>query len=251
MTTARIEPATPVGPNLAGQTVVVLGGTAGIGYATARTARDLGADVIITGRDQARLDKAGTELGALSTAAFDATDLDALDTFFGTLPTPVDHIMVTAGGSYYSTLADIDLAEVRKAFDEHLLLTLAVARNSLGKVRAGGTLIFMTGTAARHPAAGSEVPGIFAAALPALVANLALDTAPIRVNLIAAGFVDTGLSASLLGAGLDARRAELRATLPIRRVVEPGDVAAVAVHLMTNTAVTGSTFDVDGGQKLL
>ena len=89
------------------------------------------------------------------------------------------------------------------------------------------------------------------AALPALTANLALEIAPIRVNLIAAGFVDTPLSASLLGEGLEARRAELRETLPIGRVVGPEDVAALAVHLMTNTALTGATYDVDGGQQLV
>jgi NAD(P)-dependent dehydrogenase (short-subunit alcohol dehydrogenase family) len=71
------------------------------------------------------------------------------------------------------------------------------------------------------------------------------------VNLIAAGFVDTPLSASLLGDQLDARRDELRATLPIGRVVGPEDVGRLAIHLMTNTALTGATYDVDGGQQLV
>ena len=87
--------------------------------------------------------------------------------------------------------------------------------------------------------------------MPALVANLALELAPVRVNLIAAGFVDTPLSASLLGDQLDERRAQLRATLPIGRVVGPGDVAALAVHIMTNTALTGATYDIDGGQQIV
>ena len=90
-----------------------------------------------------------------------------------------------------------------------------------------------------------------AAALPALIANLAVEVAPIRVNLIAAGFVDTPLSASLLGDELENRRNQLRATLPIGRVVGPEDVAALAVHIMTNTAVTGATYDIDGGQQLV
>jgi NAD(P)-dependent dehydrogenase (short-subunit alcohol dehydrogenase family) len=104
-------------------------------------------------------------------------------------------------------------------------------------------------------AAGERVaPGIgafapAAAALPPLTATLALEIAPIRVNLIAAGFVDTPLSATLLGDGLDKRRAELRSTLPIGRVVGPADIAALAVHLMTNTAITGATYDIDGGQQ--
>jgi len=89
------------------------------------------------------------------------------------------------------------------------------------------------------------------AALPALTASLALEVAPVRVNLIAAGFVDTPLSASLLGDELDNRRNQLRATLPIRRVVTPADVAALAVHIMTNTALTGATYEIDGGQQLV
>jgi len=83
-----------------------------------------------------------------------------------------------------------------------------------------------------------------------VAARVTVELAPIRVNLIAAGFVDTPLSASLLGDQLDARREELRSTLPIGRVVGPEDVAALAVHLMTNTALTGATYDVDGGQQL-
>jgi hypothetical protein len=83
-------------------------------------------------------------------------------------------------------------------------------------------------------------------------AALALELAPIRVNLIAAGFVDTPLSASYFSAeGLEARREELRRTLPIGRVVGPADVAALAVHLMTNTALTGATYDIDGGQQFV
>ena len=89
------------------------------------------------------------------------------------------------------------------------------------------------------------------AAMPALTKNRALEIAPVRVNLIAAGFVDTPLSATLLGDELDARREQLRTTLPVRRVIGPADIAALAVHQMTNTAVTGATYDLDGGQQLV
>jgi len=89
------------------------------------------------------------------------------------------------------------------------------------------------------------------AALPALIANLAVEVAPVRVNLIAAGFVDTPLSARLLGDDLDKRREQLRETLPIRRVIEPADIAALAVHIMVNTALTGATYDIDGGEQLV
>jgi NAD(P)-dependent dehydrogenase (short-subunit alcohol dehydrogenase family) len=109
----------------------------------------------------------------------------------------------------------------------------------------------MGGTGGRRPAIGLSLPGAITAAMPALVANLALELAPVRVNLIAAGFVDTPLSATILGDQLDARREQLRSTLPIGRVVGPEDVAALALHLMTNTALTGATYDIDGGQQLV
>jgi NAD(P)-dependent dehydrogenase (short-subunit alcohol dehydrogenase family) len=118
-------------------------------------------------------------------------------------------------------------------------------------VRPLGSLVFMTGTGARRPARGNALIGTTTAAEPALIANLALDIAPVRINLIAAGFVDTPLSASVLGDDLEARRDQLRATLPIGRVVGPADVAALAVHIMINTALTGATFDIDGGQQLV
>ncbi len=237
-------------PNLAGQTVVVIGGSAGIGLETARLARQEGADVIITGRDPDRLKRAGRELGA-TTAAFDATDFGRLASFFDELPTPIDHVLVTGPGPYYALLADFDIAAARRDVDAHLLLPVQVARHAAGKVRPGGTLLFMGGTGGRRTAPGLTFISALTAALPAITKNLALELAPVRVNLIAAGFVDTPLSAKLLGDQLDARREQLRTTLPIRRVVGPADIAALAVHLMTNTALTGGTFDIDGGQQLV
>jgi NAD(P)-dependent dehydrogenase (short-subunit alcohol dehydrogenase family) len=238
-------------PELLGQTVVVIGGSAGIGLETARRARAEGAKVVLTGRNPERLQQAASELGALSTAAFDATDPASLERFFQNLPTPIDHVMVTAGRPPYGRLLDMDFAEARRAIDDHLLLVLQVARDAAGKVRPGGTLLFMGGTGGRHPGVGLGIVSTLTAAMPALIANLALELPPVRVNLIAAGFVDTPLSASLLGDEVENRRKQLRATLPIRRVVGPADVAALAVHLMINTALTGATYDVDGGQQLL
>jgi NAD(P)-dependent dehydrogenase (short-subunit alcohol dehydrogenase family) len=190
------------------------------------------------------------ELGA-SIAAFDATDFDRLKRFFDELPTPIDHVLVTGPGPYYAPLAEFDIEGLRRDVEAHLLLPLEVARNAAGKVRPGGTLLFMGGTGGRRTASGFYFLSALTAAGPALTKNLALELAPVRVNLIAAGFVDTPLSAKLLGDQLDARREQLRTTLPIRRVVGPTDIAALAVHLMTNTAVTGATFDIDGGQQLV
>jgi NAD(P)-dependent dehydrogenase (short-subunit alcohol dehydrogenase family) len=238
-------------PGLLGQTVVVIGGSAGIGLETARLARAEGAEVIVTGRNPERLEHAARELGALSTSAFDATDADSLERFFDGLPQPIDHLMLSGSGPYYAPLQEADFEQVRRDIDRHLLLPAQVGLHAIGTVRPGGSLLFISGTGGRRPGVGLTFIGAVTAALPALVANLALELAPIRVNVIAPGFVDTPLSASLLGDQIDARREQLRATLPIGRVVGPEDVAALAVHLMVNSALTGATYDVDGGQQLV
>ncbi|HEY1908491.1 MAG TPA: SDR family oxidoreductase [Myxococcaceae bacterium] len=251
MSAAPTAPPPQREPELSGQTVVVIGGSAGIGFETARRARAEGARVILTGRNPERLRQAASELGAASSLAFDATDFGRLEGFFRELPTPIDHVMVTAGAPYYGRLADMDFEEVRRLLDEHMLLVLQVARHAVTKVRPGGSLIFMSGTGGRRPAVGLSLASALTAALPALVRSLALEIAPIRINVIAPGFVDTALSATLLGDQLESRRKQLRDTLPIRRVVGPGDVAALAVHLMANTALTAATYDVDGGQQVV
>ncbi len=237
-------------PELLGQTVVVIGGNAGIGFETARRARVEGAKVILTGRNAERLQHAASEVDALGTAAFDVADPVALDRFFRDLPTnrPRDR---DSRSPYFGRLADMDFAKIRDHIGEHLLLALYIARYAANKVRPGGTLIFMGGTGGRRPAIGMSIVGAVTAALPALTGNLALEIAPVRVNLIAAGFVDTPLSAELLGDQLEKRRNQLRTTLPIGRVVGPADVAALAVHIMTNTALTGATYDIDGGQQFV
>jgi NAD(P)-dependent dehydrogenase (short-subunit alcohol dehydrogenase family) len=249
--TSATTPVATQREELLGQTVVVIGGSAGIGLETARRARAEGADVILTGRNSDRLNQAALELGAQRTAVFDAQDEASLERFFQDLPTRIDHVMVTAGGPYYGPLLEMDSAQVREAISDHMVVALAVARNAVGKMRPGGTLLLMGGTGGRRIRHGLGIASAATAALPPFTAALALELAPVRVNLIAAGFVDTPLSASLLGDQLDERRNELRATLPIGRVVGPADVAALAVHIMTNTALTGATYDIDGGQQFV
>jgi NAD(P)-dependent dehydrogenase (short-subunit alcohol dehydrogenase family) len=118
-------------------------------------------------------------------------------------------------------------------------------------MRPGGSIVLMGGTGGRRIDHRLGIVPASTAALPPFTAALALELAPIRVNLIAAGFVDTPLSASLLGDELDARRRELTSTLPIGRVVTADDVAGLAIHLMVNTALTGATYDIDGGQQFV
>ena len=206
------------GLDLLGQTVLVIGGSSGIGLETARLARATGADVILTARNPDRLHRAGLELGA-SIAAFDATDFGRLERFFDALPRPVDHLLVTGPGPCHAPLSGFDVDAARRDVDAHLLLPLQVARHAVTKVRPAGTLLLVRGAAGRRTAAGLALIAALTAALPAVTKSLALAIAPVRVNLIAAG---------------------------------PGgaaDVAALAIYLMTNTAITGATFDINGSHR--
>ena len=203
MTTATISAPAQPNPVLVGQTVLVLGDSAAIGLETARRAQAEGADVILVDR------------GA-------AVDERELEQFFAELPGPIDHVIVTAGGSHPEPLTEMDFARTRRFLDEHLMLPLQVARNAAGKIRPGGTLLLVDGAATPRPEAGLALGSAVTVGMPALVASLALELAPLRVNLIAAGGVDA-----------------------------PVNVAALAVHVMVNSAVTGATFDVDRGQQLL
>jgi NAD(P)-dependent dehydrogenase (short-subunit alcohol dehydrogenase family) len=239
-------------PQLLGQTVVLIGGSAGIGLETARLARAEGADVVLTARNAERLEAAAREVGARSSAAFDATDAGALERFFDGLAGPVDHVLVTGPGPSYMPLLEMNADQVRDELGSHVVLALDVARHAAPKMRPGGALLLMGGTGGRRIRRELGLASASTAVLPAFTASLALALAPVRVNLIAAGFVDTPLSASYFSAeGLEARRDELRATLPIGRVVGPADVAALAVHLMVNSALTGATYDIDGGQQFV
>lgn len=237
-------------PLLAGQSLLVIGGSSGIGLETARQGRQEGATVIITARDPERVHRAGIDLGA-SIAAFDATDFPRLERFFDELSTPVDHVLVTGPAPHDGSLVSDSVETARSDLDAHLVLPLQVARAAATAVRPEGTLIFIGCIDGGGSAAGTTLISGMTAALSVITKGLAFELAPVRVNLIAAGFVDTRHAADDLRDQLNSRREELTKQLPIRRVVSAADVAALALHLMTNTAVTGATFDIDGGQRLV
>src|SRR4051812_28961647 len=137
-------------PELLGQTVVVIGGSAGIGLETARRARREGADVVIAGRNPERLERAALDLGARSHATFDATDTAALKRFFDDLPDPIDHVLVTGPGPRYGApVLERTADDVRQALTDHMILPLEVARNAGPRMRPGGTLLFIGGTGGR------------------------------------------------------------------------------------------------------
>ena len=236
-------------PELAGQTVALIGGSSGIGLETARRAMAEGADAILIGRNQDRLDRAAQELGAQRTAAFDATDEDALAAFFRDLTAPIDHVMVTGGGPRYTPVLEMDSAQVR-----------AVAHRSRDADGQRGQERRRQGPAGRHAAVHGRRRrprrprhrGL----RPPPPPRCPRSRRPSRSRSRRSGSTSSRPASSTprcrrrcSATDLDKRRAELRSTLPIGRVVGPADIAALAVHLMTNTAITGATYDIDGGQQ--
>jgi len=235
---------------LAGQTVLVIGGSSGIGLETARRAHAEGAQVIITARDPERVQRAGLELGA-RIAAFDATDFDRLANFFVELREPLDHVLVAGPGPHDVPSIEFDIEEARHDVEAHLLLPLQVAREGAARVRPNGSLLFTGCSDGRQSSVGPGFVSAITDALSAMTKRLAMELAPLRVNVIVAGFIATPSSEAMLGDRFDARREQLRESLPVRRVVSAADVAALAVHLMVNTAISGVTFPIDGGQRLI
>jgi Enoyl-(Acyl carrier protein) reductase len=207
--------------------------------------------VVLVGRDPDRLQRAAHEVDARSTAAFDAEEAAAVRRFF-------------ESSRGRSTMCSSRPADRTTCPCSRRMPTTCTARSAItssrrsrsraaprGKVRPGGSLVLMGGTGGRKISRELALFSAATAVLPPFTAALALALAPIRVNLIAAASSTRRCRPSLLGDELEAGREELRTTLPIGRVVGPADVAALAVHLMANTALTVATYDIDGGQQFV
>lgn len=235
--------------DLSGSTVVVIGGSSGIGLETARQAHAAGAKIVVTGRDRGRLDAARDELGA-SAARLDLSDGPGLHRFFAELPAPVDHVLVAGGGPLYSPIADMDFDEARSVLDEHLLGSLRIAREC-----ATCPSRWVADVHHRHarppPRRGAEHRGHRGGESAGHHGERGPRTRPGPGQRDRRRVRRHPVVGAAARRELERRREELRATLPIRRVVGPSDVAALALHLMTNTALTGATYDIDGGQQLI
>ena len=231
--------------------VVILGGSTGIGLATARAAKAEGAQVIVTGRSPEKLQRAQAELGSdARTVVLDVADEEGTRRFFQGLA-KVDHVFITAG----TLIADKKLAPdsdiLRPAMDTRFWGALYAAKYAAPKIATGGSITFMSGVAAWRPLEGAAVASASCGAVEAFARALALDLAPIRVNTIEPGYVDTPLLDSLLGAKKGEILAAAAARLPVKRIGTAEDVADAVLFLMKNGYVTGITLTIDGGHTLV
>jgi NAD(P)-dependent dehydrogenase (short-subunit alcohol dehydrogenase family) len=235
--------------SLKDQTVVILGGSSGIGLATARAALAEGARVTITGRSRERLDAARAAIETdVRTVALDVTDEPGTRALFGSFD-HVDHVFITAGVVAFDRKLATETAVLRNAIETRFLGALLAAKYAAARMGAGGSITFMSGTAALRPLPGASVATASCGAVEAFARSLALDLAPIRVNTIQPGLVDTPFL-DVLGDQRDAIIAEYSRRLPVRRPGRPEEIADAVLFLMKNNFVTGITLTIDGGGLL-
>jgi NAD(P)-dependent dehydrogenase (short-subunit alcohol dehydrogenase family) len=235
-----------------GQRVVIIGASAGIGEAAAKAFAARGAAVTITGRSKERLDQAAQRIGhPVLAAELDATSRGALDAFFATTGT-IDHLVLSAspGAVGVGPIAALDEAALRQAFDGKFFAHVKAIQAALPQLRRDGSLTIITAATARAAFPGTA--GIAAAngALETMVAPLAVELAPLRVNAVSPGVIDTHWWNALPE---DQRRAyfdSVAAVSPVRRFGMPDDVADAVVYLAGAGFVTGTVLECTGGSNL-
>lgn len=240
------------GETLHGARVVVLGGTAGLGLATARAAAEAGARVVVASSSKARVERALTALPAGTEGhAVDLTDEQAVEALFAQVG-ELDHLVYTAGDPLtLGELGALDVDRARRALDVRVWGALAAAKHARAHLRPGGSITLTTGAAGRRPLPGWAVAASVCGAIESLTRALAVELAPIRVNAVMAGMVRTELWAPIAGPDPAALYEQTGQGLPVGRVGEPEDIAATYLYLMRNGFSTGAVVQIDGGHTLV
>jgi NAD(P)-dependent dehydrogenase (short-subunit alcohol dehydrogenase family) len=233
---------------LNGKKVVVLGGTSGFGFATAKAAAIAGADVVIASRSRENVDKALNELpDGVEGTTIDVGDEAALERFF-TERGGLDHLVVTAGDSLSQSSASY--AQARQIFEVRFWGAYLSAKTASPHIRAGGSITLTNGIVGIRPWKGWSVASAVAGAVESLTRALAIEMAPIRVNTVCAGMVKTPLWSGMSEAERDVMYAHQASILPVGRVGEAEDIAETYLYLMQSGFTTGQIVVIDGGSVI-
>jgi NAD(P)-dependent dehydrogenase (short-subunit alcohol dehydrogenase family) len=236
---------------LAGRTVVIFGGTSGIGLAAAIQAKAAGAKVIVIGFERDRAQQVAAENGFDGWRAADVTKSETIDEALKDIP-HVDHLAMLAGTFVAGKVLEADVDHLRKAFEERIWATVNIIRALGDRLAQDGSITLVSGWLADRPnASGTAVLAAAVAGMEALARGLALELAPRRVNAVSPGPVDTPLWSKALGADRDAVVEAIKQTLPLHRFGTPAEVGAAVVFLMSNGWMTGETLHADGGVRLV
>lgn len=229
--------------DLKGKKVVVVGGSSGIGLATAEMARRKGADVIVASRNAAKLDAVAERLNAVAIPADVTSDQSVTELFRRS--GPVDHVVVTAAELKTGPFRTVSMDDVRSTMESKFWGAWRVARAA--EIRAGGSLTLVTGFLSVRPRTNSAIVGAANGALESLSRALALELAPVRVNAVSPGVIDTPIRAAMPEEARRDMLARTAASLPVGRVGQGEDIARQILAFMTNGFATGSIVYVDGG----
>ena len=238
---------------LDGTSVVVVGGSSGIGLATARLAAEHGASVTIVGRDPGRLADAATSIGAdVRTASLDVADEPAVRDLFTSLH-GVHHVVDLAGTHVNGTLADLDVEAMRGPVDDRFWGAIHLCKHAPPAMTGDGdrSITICTGAGVARPRAGAAIVAAAAGGAELVARSMALELSPIRVNVIRPCIVDTPLLDRMTGGRKDDVVPAMAARIPVGRVARPEEIADAIAFLMTNAYVTGSTLTIDGGHGLV
>ncbi len=236
---------------LHGRNVVIFGGTSGIGLAAAIQAKADGAQVTVIGSDATRAEQAARDNGLDAWRAADVTDSKALYAALADIP-KVDHLVLLAGTYVVGKVLDAEIDHLRRAFEERMWASVHAIRALGERLAKDGSITFISGMLSDRPNAhGSAVLAAASAAMEALARGLALELAPIRVNTLSPGPINTPIFSKALGEGRDAFVAALQQSLPLRRLGTATEAGAAAVFLMSNGFMNGATLNIDGGARLV
>ena len=237
--------------SLQGKRVIIVGGSSGLGLATARAALAKGAEVAVTGRSKERLAEAKSALGDnLETAAVDALDEAAMQTFMESRH-GIDHLFVTVGSYVADHHLEPAMDVLRGPVDTRLNAALHTTKHARTKMNEGGSITLMSGTATARPIPGTSMSSASCAAIEGLTRGLAVDFAPIRVNALRAGFFETPFLEEALGNQRAEIIADLESRLLVGRIGQPEEAAAAVIFMMETGYVTGSCLTIDGGGSLI
>jgi NAD(P)-dependent dehydrogenase (short-subunit alcohol dehydrogenase family) len=238
--------------NFKSKKIVIIGGSAGIGLATAKALASCGAEIVIASRSKARLNAATAQIGNGAVGRqLDVTDVQAIEGFFDTVD-PFDHLVTTAAVGAVGMFLEIDAAKVRAHIESKLWGQYFSARFGAPKLRAGGSITLFSGVVSRKPLRGTTTAALVTGAIESFTRVLALELAPIRVNCVTPGITATGVWSELLtDAGARDHLKNVGTALPVGRVGQADDIARAVVYLMSNGFATGSIVDVDGGHRVI